>query len=292
MKARRQHAEATPQRRRDLEAFLEASRAANRPNDLGRSLQAILDAALRLLEADEGSIMLMEDAAGGMRIAAARGIPSDIRRGVLVHPGEGIAGAVLQSGKPMLLPAPLDVSRFQGYVEKTRQIHSALSVPLRARERVLGVLNLNLMRPGASFDEEDLQVAFLFAEHAALAIQSADMLGRTERTARELETLRGATTRLSRSLRLDSVAETTLTEALAICGSSTGLLTLAGQGRVELARYRGLSRDGVREVLRSPGFTAWLAAAEPTTIRRPATDPTFAPLAAELGPSPLAVAPL
>lgn len=290
----RRAAQDQPQRsrRRDLEAFLEASRAANRPGDLERALTTILDAALRLVAADEGSIMLLDEHEGAMRIVASRGIPAEVRGRVRVKPGEGIAGAVLQSGRPMLLPSPLDVSRFEGYVEKARTIHSAVCVPLRARETIIGVLNLNLMQPGSGFSDEDLQIVCLFGEHAALAIASADLLTRSERNARELETLRGATGRLSRSIRLDTVADAALTEALAICGSAVGLLVLGAAGRVDLARYRGLSRDVVRDVLRSPGFGARLEAREPVLVRRAASDPVFAPMAAGLGHHALVVAPL
>lgn len=279
-------------RQADLEAFLEASRAASSPGDLNRALATILDAAIRLVEADQGSILMMDDAAGGMRIVAARGLPPEVRRDTLIPSGTGIAGTVLQTGKALLLPTPLDVSRFEGYVEKTRPIHSAVCVPLRGRDRVIGVLNLSVVRPSDQFDDEDVQVASLFAEHAAIAIGSADRLGRSERANRDLETLRGASSRLSKSLRLDEVVDAALSEALAICDSAVGMLVLTGQGRVELARYRGLSRDIVREVLRSPNLSAWLAAGAQPGSRRLAADPVFSALAVELGPRPLCVAPL
>ncbi|HVL91177.1 MAG TPA: GAF domain-containing protein, partial [Actinomycetota bacterium] len=280
-------------RSRDFEALLEASRAANRAaGNLERALTTILDLAIDLVGADEGSVMLVEEPAATMRIVAARGLPASVRRDTRIVIGRGIAGSVAQAGRPTLLRTPLDVSRFEGYVEKARPIHSALSVPMRARERVIGVLNLNRMTPEGQLDEEDLQIATLFAEHAALAVTAAASLASSQRTAGELESLRAATARLGRSLDLDTVADAALTEALAIAGTPSGLLVLGNDTRVDLARYRGMSRDGIRAALRTPGFAARLAATEPLVVRSLPADPVFAPLAADLGAHALAVAPL
>lgn len=280
-------------RSRDLEAFLEASRAANRSaGNLERSLTTILDLAIGLLGCDEGSVMLIDDSGAAMRIVAARGLPAHVRRETSIALGRGISGTVAQTGRPMLLPTPLDVSRFEGYVEKARPIHSALSVPMRARERIIGVLNLNLMTPGGQFDDEDLQVAALFAEHAALAVTAAASLATSQRTAGELESLRAATGRLGRTLDLDTVADAALTEALAIAGTPAGLLVLGNETRVDLARYRGMSRDAVRGVLRNAGFASRLTTNEPFVVRSVPADPVFAPLANDVGQHALAVAPL
>lgn len=285
----------------DLAAFLEASRAAA-GQDLRRSLSSILDVAIRLLGADEGSVMMLDEQAGGLRIIAGRGVRADVQRDTLAPLGSGIAGTVAKNGIPLLLPSPLDVSRFAGYVAKTRPITSAICVPLTARGRTLGVLNVNLVRPGQPFDNEDLTAAVLFAEHAAIAISSSELLGRSEQTASDLELLRAARARLSRSLKLDTVADAALTEALALCGASAGLLVLAGDGRVELARYRGLSRASVRAVLAEAAFASFLASAQSASggsasgqsaiVRAVATDPLFRGLAAEAGPHPIVVAAL
>lgn len=280
-------------RRRHMEAILEATRAASRSaGNLDGSLTTILNIALDLVGGDEGSIMLVDEAGGTMRIAAARGLPDAVRRETRIAIGRGISGTVAETGRAMLLPSPLDVSRFEGYVEKSRPIHSAICAPMRARERLIGVLNLNVMTPGNAFDDEDLQIGVLFAEHAALAVSGAQSLAVSQRTAGELESLRGATARLGRTLDLDTVADAALTESLAIAGTPVGLLVLGSGARVELARYRGLSRDAVRLVLRSGGFAARLAAPEPVVIRRLDQDPVFAPLASDLGAQGLLVAPL
>lgn len=84
---------------------------------------------------------------------------------------EGIGGWVAQYGEPLLVP---DVSQEPQYyslgeVDKTR---SALAVPLKTKEAVVGVLNVHSDHLNA-FDESDLAVLQSLAHQAAIAIENA-----------------------------------------------------------------------------------------------------------------------
>ncbi|MGH2725720.1 MAG: GAF domain-containing protein, partial [Actinomycetota bacterium] len=278
----------------ELAAFIEASRAANEPTDLASRLDVILGAALRLLGADEGSIQLLDEGGTVLRIVAARGIPDEVIASSRVPVGQGISGQVVATGKPLMLPSALDVQRFVGYVEKERQIHAAICVPLRGRGRALGVLNVDIMSPVRRFTDHDLHLATLFAENAALAIQNSKLLGDAERYAHELEGLRGASVRLASSLNIEEVGDAALGEALSLAGSTAGFLVLAGGvGRaLELARYRGLSRTGLRDVIGTPGFRTFFERPEPIVVPKVSADPVFAPLAPDVGAASLALIPL
>jgi signal transduction histidine kinase/putative methionine-R-sulfoxide reductase with GAF domain len=278
----------------ELAAFIEASRAANEPVDLPTRLDVILSAALRLLGGDEGSIQLLDDGGTTLKIVAAQGIPESVVQTSRVPVGQGISGQVVATGKALLLPSAVDVQRFAGYEEKERQIHGAVCVPLRGRGRTLGVLNVNIMAPGRRFTEHDLHLATLFAENAALAIQNSKLLGDAERYAHELEGLRGASVRLASSLKIEEVGDAALGEALTLADSNAGFLVLAGGvGRaLELARYRGLSRSGLRDVISAPGFRTCFERTDAIVVRHVSSDPVFAPLAPDLGNLPLALVPL
>lgn len=285
---------AAPSTGDELAAFLEASRAANETTELAARLDVILAAALRLLGGDEGSIQLLDETGAALQIVAARGIPDEVIATSRVPVGQGISGQVLATGKALLLPSAVDVQRFAGYVEKERQIHGAVCVPLRGRGRTLGVLNIDIMAAGRRFTEHDLHLATLFAENAALAIQNSKLLSDAERYAHELEGLRGASVRLAMSLNIEEVGDAALGEALSLADSTAGFLVLAGGvGRaLELARYRGLSRAGLRDVIGTPGFRTCFERPDAIVIRQVSTDPVFAPLAPDLGKARLALVPL
>ena len=278
----------------ELAAFLEASRAANEPTDLPRRLDTILASAIGLLGGDEGSIQLLDETGGILEIAAASGIPDELIRSERVPVGHGISGHVAATGQPLLLPSAVDVQRFVGFVEKERQIHGAVCVPLRARGRTIGVLNVDIMQPGRRFNEHDLRTATLFAENAALAIQNSKLLGDAERYARELEGLRGASVRLAATLDIEQVGDAALGEALGLAGSTAGFLVLAGGvGRsLELARFKGLSKSALRDVISTPGFRTCFDRPDAVIVPRVSDDPVLAPLVADVGDWPLALIPL
>ncbi|MGZ4104049.1 MAG: ATP-binding protein [Actinomycetota bacterium] len=280
-------------RRDEIDALLVATRAASGKKDLDASLEAILDAALGLLEADEGSIQLIDPATLTLVIVASRGLEPEQRREVQSL-GQGIAGSVAVTGQPLLLPGAVDTGRFSGHVSKSRKIYSAICAPLRSGSETLGVLSANKMRPGTAFAEEDLRTATLFAETAALAITNARLISEAHRRAVELEMLRGATVRLASSLDVQEVAATILKESMTIAGTDTAFICITtGDGRpLELARYAGISRDELRSVLSAPGFRRFTAPSGIRILADVTPDPVLAPLAPSLEGRALALVPL
>jgi hypothetical protein len=106
--------------------------AAPTPTEL---LEVALSAALRMSGATAGSVMLAEPERHVLRIAAARGLPSSFADAEVPF-GEGIAGWVAASGKPMLvedLPGRNDGRRSRS--------RSSISVPIEEADVVLGVIN-------------------------------------------------------------------------------------------------------------------------------------------------------
>jgi diguanylate cyclase (GGDEF)-like protein len=139
----------------ELAALLDAGRAMNAGLELSEVLRRILDNALDLLDAGDGSVLLVEEP-GVLRAVCVRG--NEAARDAVVRIGEGIAGRVAATREPLL-------------IEGGRH-DSAMSVPLVHRGTLLGVLNVNA-RPGRTFDEYDLRALGLFGEHAASSIANA-----------------------------------------------------------------------------------------------------------------------
>lgn len=282
-----------PRRDEELEALLVASRAAVEHADLTQALEAILDAALQLVDGDEGSVQMLDKATMTLSIVASRGLDAPARRQV-VAVGQGISGTVAVTGQPLLLPSSLDVDRFVGHVHKDRKIYGSLCVPLRAREDTIGVLSLNSMRPGVSFTERDLRLVTLFAETAALTIVNSRLLADTRRHAVELEMLRGAALRLGTSLDLQTVTENALQEALRLASSDAAFICVSiDEGKpLELARYAGLSREALRSVLQSPSFRRLSGPTDVRVVADVSADPVLAPLGPALQGRALALVPL
>jgi diguanylate cyclase (GGDEF)-like protein len=148
----------------ELGTLLDAGQAMNAVLELEEVLRRILDNALDLLGASDGSVLLADDDQTQLRAVCVRG--NDAAREAVVRFGIGIAGRVAETQESLLIQGDLDGER-----TSTRP-NSAMSVPLVHRGSLLGVLNVNAA-PGRTFDEYDLRALSLFGEHAASSIANA-----------------------------------------------------------------------------------------------------------------------
>jgi diguanylate cyclase (GGDEF)-like protein len=136
----------------------------------------ILEMSAELLSATSGSLMLLNETDGNLKIAAAKGMTSALARTLSVSFGEGIAGRVARSGFPLLVT---DIERDQRVAGKNRprfKTKSFLCLPLEAEGRLLGVLNLADKSNGSGFTDADLKLVQAFTRHAVLMIDRAAIL--------------------------------------------------------------------------------------------------------------------
>lgn len=143
--------------------------------------QVVRDArcSLALYDADEGVVT----------IRAVSDLPADAivsRRYAL---GEGIAGWVVQNGRPIRIDRSADVpslTALEGW-----PVASLVSVPLIADGRTIGALSATSPEE-AAFSDEDLEVLNAFADQAVIAVKNARLYLSVQERRSELEaTLRG-----------------------------------------------------------------------------------------------------
>ena len=143
--------------------------------DLPRLLDLIVTTAIEVTGADRGSVMLLDEEQGILTIKAAKGIDEEIMHATRLKLGEGIAGRVALSGKPLLLGRTDDEPTLRQLQQRQKEISSAISVPLRIEERIVGTLNVNEFNRATEFGEDDLRSLTLFADQAALALEKAQL---------------------------------------------------------------------------------------------------------------------
>jgi len=136
----------------------------------------ILEMSAELLMATSGSLMLLNENDGTLKIAAAKGMTSSLAKTMSVAYGEGIAGRVAKSGFPMLVN---DIERDKRVAAKNRprfKTKSFISLPLEVEDRLIGVLNLADKSNNTNFTEVDLNLIKTFTNHAVLMIDRAATL--------------------------------------------------------------------------------------------------------------------
>src|SRR2546421_2906829 len=177
--------------------------------ELGREVTSVLDLAdllekipqliARLTRFSAFAVYLLDEELKELHIAYAVGYPQDVIRTLRLKVGQGVVGAAVEQGRPILVNDISQEPRFSGPL---RNMMSQLAVPMRRKGRVIGALNLLSEHPGA-FTDQDEALLRQFAAHVAVAIENARLF-RTERQyADTLETLAEIGREMSSILDLD-----------------------------------------------------------------------------------------
>jgi len=123
-------------------------------DDRQRLFREVLALSIAETGADAGSLMLVDEDEGELRIAFADGLSHDTVRTVRQKIGEGIAGTVAQTGKPLIVNERVLDPRYKD--RERPRIASAMSAPIQLDDRVIGVLNVSSNRQGKRFRDEEL----------------------------------------------------------------------------------------------------------------------------------------
>ncbi len=157
---------------RRLERIIDASKLINSTLDLDELLMVILDIALRIVDADSGTVYLVDEKKGELwsKVLEASD-PITIRLPL----GKGIAGYVAVTGDTLNIPDAYLDARFNPDVDKRTGYHTRtiLCMPMRNKDgAIVGVFQLLNKRTGG-FNREDENSISALSIHAALAIEKA-----------------------------------------------------------------------------------------------------------------------
>jgi GAF domain-containing protein len=162
-----------------LERLLEISSLLNSTLKLDDLLGQIMSSATELTSAETSSLLLLDEEAGELTVEVATGAPGEAVERETVPAGEGIAGWVVEHGEPTVVSDPKSDPRFYGDIDEKSgfETKSILAVPMKTRERTIGVIEVINKREG-SFDDRDVKLATALANHAAIAVDNARLYAR------------------------------------------------------------------------------------------------------------------
>jgi len=138
-------------------------------------LKTIMDKIQDFLRPDTWSLLLVDEKTNELYFQIATGESASKLKDVRLKMGEGIAGWVAQTAQAAIVP---DVSKdrrfFAGVDAKTEmRTHSVVCVPIRSKERVLGVIELINYVGQRDFNDADLALLQALADYAAIALENA-----------------------------------------------------------------------------------------------------------------------
>jgi putative nucleotidyltransferase with HDIG domain len=152
---------------------------------LGRILNSTLDhqevrrrameAATQLMKAEVGSLLLIDEEKQQLYFEVALGDKEETVKKITLSMGEGIAGWVAQNGKALIVNAPgKDPRFFRGVDDRTEfKTRNIMCVPVKVKEKVIGVLEAINKKRGEKFDRGDLSLFVSLADQVAIALDNA-----------------------------------------------------------------------------------------------------------------------
>ena len=184
-----------------LSTLFELGREVTSVLDLEELLAKIPQLIARLTRFNAFSVYLLDDKRKELRIAYAVGYPADASPNMRLKVGQGVVGAAVEEGRPILVN---DIRREPRYRGPLRNMLSQLAVPLRRKGRVIGALNL-LNEAGGAFTSQDEALLRQFAAHVAVAIENARLFESERLHIDTLETLAEIGREMSSILDLDAL---------------------------------------------------------------------------------------
>jgi len=184
-----------------LQTLFELGREVTSVLDLDELLAKIPQLIARLTTFNAFSVYLLDERRQELRIAYAVGYPEDLIKKIRLKVGQGVVGAAVQQGRPILVDDVREEPRWVGTVASAV---SQLAVPLRRKGRVIGALNLLSDKRGA-FTSRDEAVLKQFGAHVAVAIENARLFESERHYVTMMETLAEIGREMASILDLDAL---------------------------------------------------------------------------------------
>ncbi len=133
---------------------------------------AIMKAACKLMRSSKGSLMLINPQTNELEIIASCGLTQDVINTTKLKVGEGIAGRVAKTGKPLFVDNIETDIRFLKASNVRYPTKSFISVPLKSKDRIIGVLNVSPGEDGVRFEESDVHLVTILSDVAAMTVEN------------------------------------------------------------------------------------------------------------------------
>ncbi|MCK4585509.1 GAF domain-containing protein [candidate division WOR-3 bacterium] len=195
-------------------------------NKLNKVLDAIVKNAAEFFSSDASSILLFDERKEYLRIEHSFNLSTKYLKVVKVRYDEEIAGKVLSSQKPAIIPNLVKLFKSMGdsfsvMWFKKEGLVSCVVAPIVLAKTSIGCLNLYYRRR-YTFREKDLDALRVFCDFSAIAIHNASLIKKVENQLREKSALEHIGITLTSTLKLSDVLQTFVSAAVDLTNTEMG----------------------------------------------------------------------
>jgi two-component system, sensor histidine kinase PdtaS len=216
------------ERERHLRLLTETIAAVNSTLDLEEVLDLVAQKVADALGADACFVYLYDDRADELVLRATYGTAvEEMTRRPKMRRGEGITGSAAAERQPIMIPARADLDpRFKAFANLPEdQYESILAVPILARDRLAGALNVRTIEPRA-FTQDEIDLLVAIAAQVAQSLEHAQLYAQAQRRVAELEALARISEAVSESLYLEESLEAIVKTTMEAVGATGAALVL------------------------------------------------------------------
>ncbi|MCB1173052.1 MAG: GAF domain-containing protein, partial [Leptospiraceae bacterium] len=245
----------------------------NSSQDLHELLTVIMDTARELLSSEAASLLLYDPTTEELIFDVARGDKGRLLATKRIALGQGIAGICAQDRQPVLVnDAPSDPRIFKGMDQELEfQTRNLLAVPMLARSRMIGVLEVLNTTDGRDYTNQDLRLLTYLSNMAALAILNRQLFDDVSERMEELNCIYTIGGSIRDSLTVHELLESALRaieDVLGVGRLSVFLRNFESEA-IEIKAVRGFTIDDSAQIINpSEGITGLvLRSGDPLLVR-------------------------
>jgi len=168
----------------ELKELEQIGRSVTASLDLDNVLTAIVEAAVKVTGAEEGSLLLLDEDTGELYMRAARNFQDEFVQMFRLPVSDTLAGQVIRTGEPVLLDEETPQKIKTAYLVKT-----LIYVPLKIHEKVIGVLGVDNRESKQAFTKDHMILTSTLADYAAIAVENARLYNESEIERHKFETI-------------------------------------------------------------------------------------------------------
>ena len=236
---------------RHLALLTRTTEVVNSSLDLQEVMEAIAHEVAAALETDSAYVYLYDERTDELVLRATHGTSvKDATTSPRLHRGEGITGAAAADRAPVMIAADAHLDpRFKAFPNLPEDDYaSILAVPILAREKLEGALNVRTREPRA-FTQAEVDLLMTIAGQVAQSIEHAKLYAQAQRRVHELEALARISEAVYLEESLEAIVKTTVESMHA-----TGAAIVLEDGRIAWPEGRA-DKHAVRLPLRWRGRT-------------------------------------
>jgi two-component sensor histidine kinase/putative methionine-R-sulfoxide reductase with GAF domain len=215
-------------RERHLRLLTETIAAVNSTLDLEEVLALVARKVADALATEACFVYLYDERTDELVLRATHGTSvEEMTRRPRMRRGEGITGTAAAEQAPVMIPSQAHLDpRFKQFANLPEdEYESILAVPILARERLAGALNVRTLEP-REFTQEEIELLVAIADQVAQTIEHAQLYAQAQQRVAELEALAKISEAVSESLYLEESLEAIVKTTMDAVGATGAALVL------------------------------------------------------------------